>query len=95
MIFILKLTLNMELIDTPNPNAKKIEKCTKQVPYNFFHIVEGHLIPRLITKKKKARVVMILLTTADASIILFEIFTRFIYRLFIFFNISGNYCALL
>ena len=24
MIFILKLTLNMELIDTPNPNAKKI-----------------------------------------------------------------------
>ncbi len=25
MIFILKLTLNMELIDTPNPNAKKIE----------------------------------------------------------------------
>ncbi|MDA9732328.1 NifU N-terminal domain-containing protein [Acidimicrobiaceae bacterium] len=25
MIFILKLTNNMELIDTPNPNAKKIE----------------------------------------------------------------------
>ena len=25
MIFILKLTVNMELIDTPNPNAKKIE----------------------------------------------------------------------
>ncbi len=25
MIFILKLTINMELIDTPNPNAKKIE----------------------------------------------------------------------
>ena len=25
MIFILKLTLNMELIDTPNPNAKKVE----------------------------------------------------------------------
>ena len=24
MIFILKLTLNMELINTPNPNAKKI-----------------------------------------------------------------------
>ena len=24
MIFILKLTLNMELIDTPNPNAKKV-----------------------------------------------------------------------
>ena len=24
MIFILKLVLNMELIDTPNPNAKKI-----------------------------------------------------------------------
>ena len=24
MIFILKLTINMELIDTPNPNAKKI-----------------------------------------------------------------------
>ena len=25
MIFILKLTINMELIDTPNPNAKKVE----------------------------------------------------------------------
>tara|TARA_B100002019_G_C21004218_1_gene466810 strand:- start:442 stop:675 length:234 start_codon:yes stop_codon:yes gene_type:complete len=25
MIFILKLSLNMELIDTPNPNAKKVE----------------------------------------------------------------------
>ena len=25
MIFILKLTINMELIDTPNPNAKKIK----------------------------------------------------------------------
>ena len=25
MIFILKLMINMELIDTPNPNAKKIE----------------------------------------------------------------------
>ena len=25
MIFILKLTINMEFIDTPNPNAKKIE----------------------------------------------------------------------
>ena len=25
MFFILKLTINMELIDTPNPNAKKIE----------------------------------------------------------------------
>ena len=25
MIFILKLTIYMELIDTPNPNAKKIE----------------------------------------------------------------------
>ncbi len=25
MMFILKLTINMELIDTPNPNAKKIE----------------------------------------------------------------------
>ena len=25
MIFILKLIINMELIDTPNPNAKKIE----------------------------------------------------------------------
>ena len=25
MIFILKLTINMELIDTLNPNAKKIE----------------------------------------------------------------------
>ena len=25
MIFILKLTNNMELIDTPNPNAKKVE----------------------------------------------------------------------
>ena len=25
MIFILKLTLNMELIGTPNPNAKKVE----------------------------------------------------------------------
>ena len=24
MFFILKLTINMELIDTPNPNAKKI-----------------------------------------------------------------------
>ena len=24
MIFILKLTINMELIDTPNPNAKKV-----------------------------------------------------------------------
>ena len=24
MIFILKLIINMELIDTPNPNAKKI-----------------------------------------------------------------------
>ena len=25
MFFILKLIINMELIDTPNPNAKKIE----------------------------------------------------------------------
>ncbi len=25
MFFILKLTINMELIDTPNPNAKKVE----------------------------------------------------------------------
>ena len=25
MIVILKLTINMELIDTPNPNAKKVE----------------------------------------------------------------------
>ena len=76
------------------PNAQ-INECTKQVPYNFFYIVEGHLIPPLIIKKKKARVVMIVLTKADASIILCEIFTRFINQLFIIFNISGNYYVLL
>ena len=77
-------------VEHSSPSNAQINECTKKVPYNFFHFVEGHLIPPLITKKKKARVVMRVLTTADTIIILCEMFTRFIRQLFIFFNISGN-----
>ena len=35
MFFILKLIINMELIDTPNPNAKKV--LAKNIPSSNFH----------------------------------------------------------
>ena len=41
MIFILKLTINMELIDTPNPNAKKIEMDIQDDIINSLNSVEG------------------------------------------------------
>jgi hypothetical protein len=44
----------------------KINECAKQVPDNFFHIVEGHPTPPLMIKKKKANVVTSVFTTADA-----------------------------
>ena len=88
--FLGALLITQNGVEHSSPSNAQINECTKKVPYNFFHFVEGHLIPPLITKKKKARVVMIVLTTADASIILCEMFTRFIQELFIFFNISGN-----
>ena len=82
-------------VEHSSPSNAQINECAKKVPYNFFYIVEGHLNSPLITKKKKARVVTIVLATADPSIILCEMFTRFINQLFIFFNISGNCYVLL
>ena len=82
-------------VEHSSPSNAQINECTKKVPYNFFYIVEGHLNSPLIIKKKKARVVMIVLATADTSMILCEMFTRFIYQIFIFFNISGNCYVLL
>ncbi|MBC8283027.1 MAG: hypothetical protein H8E32_04380 [Nitrospinae bacterium] len=54
----------------------KINERAEQVPDDFFHIVEGHPTPPFITKKKKARVVTRVFTTAEAIKILCEIFTR-------------------
>ena len=88
--FLGALLITQNGVEHSSPSNAQINECTKKVPYNFFHFVEGHLIPPLITKKKKARVVMRVLTTADTIIILCEMFTRFIRQLFIFFNISGN-----
>jgi hypothetical protein len=58
MIFILKLTINMELIDTPNPNAKKIETDIQdEEMVNSLNNIEGvssvFLGPDFITITKK------------------------------------------
>ena len=55
----------------------KINKGTKKVPHDFFYVLEGHPIPPLITKKKKARVVTTVFINADASMISCEIFKSF------------------
>ena len=65
-------------VEHSSPSNTQINECTKKVPYNYFYIVEGHLNPPLITKKKKARVVTTVFINADATIILCEIFKRFI-----------------
>jgi len=44
----------------------KINERAKQVPDNFFYVIEGHPTPPLMIKKKKARVVTSVFTTADA-----------------------------
>ncbi len=54
----------------------KINEGSKKIPYDFFHLVEGHPTPPLITKKKKASVVTNVFTIADAIRILCEMFTR-------------------
>ena len=74
-------------VEHSSPSNAQINECTKKVPYNFFISLKVILAPPLITKKKKARVVMIVLTTADASIILCEMFTRFIQVSFLYFLI--------
>jgi len=56
----------------------KINKSTKKVPDDIFYVLEGHLAPPLITKKKKARVITTVFINADATMILCEIFKRFI-----------------
>ncbi len=58
MIFILKLIINMELIDTPNPNAKKIvTDIQSDEIYKNLNEIEGILSvffgPGFITITKK------------------------------------------
>jgi hypothetical protein len=45
---------------------EEINERSNQIPYNFFHIVEGHPTPPLMIRKKKATVVTSVFTTADA-----------------------------
>ena len=47
MIFILKLTNNMELIDTPNPNAKKIEADIQEDEV-MKNLAPTRAVPRLV-----------------------------------------------
>jgi len=64
----------------------KINEGTHKIPDNFFHIVEGHPTPPLITRKKKASVVTSVFTSADAIKIFWEIFTRSIRQPLFKFN---------
>jgi hypothetical protein len=58
--------ISQEGVDDGAATYAKINECAEQVPYNFFHIVEGHPTPPLMIKKKKANVVTSVFTTADA-----------------------------
>jgi len=55
-----------------------INKGTQKIPNNFFYSLKGHPVAPLIIKKKNAAVVTIVFTNADTTIILCEIFKRFI-----------------
>ena len=55
----------------------KINERARQVPDDFFHIIEAHPTPPLMIKKKKASVVTTVFTTADAIRILWDMPTKF------------------
>jgi hypothetical protein len=54
--------------DGPAAHEEINERASK-IPYCFFDIIEAHPTPPLMIKKKKARVVTSVFTTADAIII--------------------------